>query len=126
MIQNKKNQSGYIALIALLIVSAAGLTIGLAVSISGIEEIQVSHGSTQATKAKNLANTCVEDGLERLRNSFVNYSGSLSINGNSCIIDIVVSGSNAVINATGTVDIYNQKLVIQVDNSLAITSWTEE
>lgn len=120
-----KTQRGYIALVSLLVISATGLTIGLAVSIAGIEEIQISHGVTQATKAKNLANTCVEDGLERLRNSFISYSGSLSIDGDSCIIDIVVTGSAALINATGTVDIYNQKLVVQVDSSLAITSWVE-
>jgi len=108
---NIKQQNGYIALVSLLVVATAGLTIGLAVSISSIEEIQISHGLTQSTKAKNLANACAEDSLERLRNSFVSISQySLSIGSNSCIIDVAVTGSAATINATGTVDIYNQKV----------------
>ena len=122
-----KNQRGYIALVALLVISTTGLTIGLAVSIAGIEEIQISHGVTQASKAKNLANSCAEDGLERLRNSFTSITQyTLSIGSDSCIIDIVVAGSSALLNATGTVGIYNQKLVVQVDSSLEVTSWSEK
>ena len=121
-----RSQRGYIALVALLVIATTGLTIGLAVSIAGIEEIQISHGVTQAAKAKNLANSCVEDGLERLRNSFVSITQyTLSIGSDSCIIDVVVTGGTALINATGTVDIYNQKLVVQVDSSLEVTSWSE-
>jgi len=124
--RNIKQQNGYIALVSLLVVATAGLTIGLAVSISGIEEVQLSHGLTQSIKAKNLANACVEDGLERLRNSFVSISQyTLSIGSNSCIIDVVVGGSAATVNATGTVDIYNQKIQVQVDDTLSVTSWTE-
>lgn len=125
MIRQQK-QGGYIALIALLIIAAAGLTIGIAVSLSGIEELQSSFGSTQASIAKNLANACIEDGLEKLRNNFVDYSGTLSINLNSCIITIDVSGSNATLTATGFIDTYSQKIQIQVDNNLDVIAWQEE
>ncbi len=125
-LQATSYQGGYIALIALLIVVAAGLTIGIAVSLQGIEEIQVSFASIQAASAKSLANSCIEEGLEHLRNNWVNYSGSLSIGGDSCIINTVINGSNATLTANGTVDIYNQKIQIQVDNNLNIISWQEE
>ena len=121
-----KNQRGYIALIALLIVVAAGLTIGIAVSLGGIEEIQMSFGGSRAAQAQSLANACIEDGLERLRNNWANYSGSLLIGGNSCIINTVVSGSNATLSAVGNVDIYSQKIKIQVDNNLDVIAWQEE
>lgn len=121
-------QGGYVALMALLIIAATGLTIGLAVSISGIEEVQTSYSVSQAAKSRSLASACIEDGLERLRNDFINYSGSLSIGDNSCIIEIVVTGNQAIINATGTVEIYNQKIqaaVNEVNNSLEVISWVE-
>ena len=127
LMNNKfKNQKGYIALISLLVVVAAALTIGIAVSIGAIEEIQVSFGGSRAATAKVLANTCIEDGLERLRNNWANYSGSLSINEDSCIINTAINGSSAILTATGTVDIYKQKIEVQVDNNLDITTWQEE
>ena len=121
-----KNQEGFIALIALLIVVAAGLTIGIAVSLGGIEEIQTSFGIGQAGKAKNLANSCIEEGLGRLRENWANYSGSLSIGGNSCIINTVINGSLANVTAIGTVDVHTQKIQIQVDNNLNVIAWQEE
>ncbi|MFA5022377.1 MAG: hypothetical protein WC508_04835 [Patescibacteria group bacterium] len=122
----RQRQGGYIALIALLIVAAAGLTIGLAVSFSGIDEIKTSFSLTQAAKAKSLASACAEDGLERLRQNWNNYSASLSINGNSCIINTVADINNATISALGTVDIYTQKIQVQVDNNFNVISWQEE
>ncbi len=125
-LQATSSQGGYIALIALLIIAAAGLTIGIAVSLSGIDELQSSYGQTQAMAARSLANTCIEDGLERLRQSFVDYSWSLSIDSNFCIISVVVNGSSAILTATGTVEVYNQKIQVQVDNNLNVISWLEE
>lgn len=124
--KNFNKQRGYIALIALLIVAAAGLTIGIAVSLRGIEEVQISYAGSQAAKARSLANACLEDGLEHLRNNWTNYSGSLSIGSNFCIIDTVVNGSSATLTAIGTVDIYSQKIQIQVDNTLEVVFWQEE
>ena len=123
---NNKNQQGYIALIALLIVVAAGLTISLAVSMRGIEEIMVSFDTSEAAKAKSLANACIEDGLERLRNNWNDYSKTLLINDNSCIINTVIDGNNATVTATGTVDIYSQKIQVQVDHNLEVMTWQED
>ncbi|MFA6254411.1 MAG: hypothetical protein WC675_00070 [Patescibacteria group bacterium] len=123
---NGNKPKGYIALVALLIIAAAALTIGIAVSLTGIEDLQISFGRTQAETAKNLANTCLEDGLERLRNSWGSYSGSLSVGENSCIIRTDIDGSTAILHATGTVGIYTQKIQIQVDNNLDVVTWQEE
>ena len=120
------NQSGYIALIALLIVAAAALTIGITVSLSGLDELQVSFGHSQAQTAKALAQTCVEAGLEQLRQNFVNYSTSLSFGAGSCIINIVVSGGTASFEARGSVDIYQQRIQGQLANNLEVISWQEE
>lgn len=120
----KKNPQGYIALISLLLVVSAGLTIGLAVSLGGIDELQMSLGNSQSVRAKSLANSCIEDGLERLRNNWANYTGTLSIDSDSCIINIVIS-SNATLTAVGTADIYTQEIITVVDSNLNIISWSE-
>ena len=119
-------QDGYIALIALLVVVSAALTISIAVSLEGIEEIQMSYSGSQSASAKTLANACIEEGLERLRNNWVNYSGLLSVDGNSCIINTVVNGSDAVLTAESTVDINTQKIEIQVDSDLNVITWQED
>lgn len=119
----RRRRGGYIALIALLIVAAAGLTISIAVSLSGIEEIQISYSNSVATKAKSLANSCLEEGLERLRNNWTNYSGALSIAGGSCIINTEITDNVATLTAFGTVDIYTQKIQIQVNNDLEVINW---
>ncbi|MBI3291073.1 hypothetical protein HYZ76_02205 [Candidatus Falkowbacteria bacterium] len=125
-IANFRPQGGYIALIALLVVAAAGITIGIAVSLTSIEEIQVSFGISQAAKAKSLAGACIEESLERLRNDWNNYSGSLSIDGNLCIMNTVINGSTATVESIGSIDIYQQKIKIQVDNNFSVIAWQEE
>ncbi len=120
-----KNRNGYIALTSLLIVAAVGLTIGISVSLRGMEEVQLSYGGSQAAGSKMLANACIEEGLERLRKNWVSYSGSLSFGANSCIIDSVVTDNNASLVATGSIDVYSQKIQIQVNNSFDVLSWQE-
>jgi hypothetical protein len=121
-----KNQQGYIALLSLLIVVAAGLTIGLTLSLAGIDEMQVSASRSEAARASTIAQACIEEGLERLRESFSNFSTTLSLNGDSCILSVTVSGPSATVAATGTVDTYIQKITMTVDTSLEVTSWIEE
>lgn len=117
---------GYVALIALLIVAAAGITIGLAMSLAGIDEIQSSYGASQAVRARSFASACLEDGLERLRRGWASHSGGLSIAGDSCILTTAVSGSSATVTATGTVDIYNHRIQVVVGSDLTVTAWQEE
>ncbi len=118
-----QERGGYIALISLLIVSAAALTIGIAVSLRGIEEIQMSYSSQKAAEAENLADVCIEEGLENLRNIWADYSNSLFFGSNSCIINTEVDASNAILYATGTADVYTQKIEVKVDTNLDVIYW---
>ena len=121
-----KPQQGFIALIALLVIAAAGLTIGLSVSLVGIEELQITLSHNQSARARALANSCIEEGLERLRNDFSNYAGTLSIDGDSCIINVTVNGSTAFLSATGTFETSTQIIKVDVNNNLEVTSWQEK
>lgn len=119
-------QQGFVALIALLVVAAAGLTIGLTVSLAGIDELQSSYGQSQALKARAVASACVEEGLEQLRRNWANDSRTLSIGPDSCILTTVTSAGSATVAAIGTVGIYQHKIQVTVDSGLEVTAWQEE
>jgi len=121
--QPSRQPNGYVALIALLVVSAAGLTIGLAVSLRGIEEIQLSFGFSQAAKAQAAANGCIELGLEHLRSVGTPLQTELSIGGISCILEATLVGPNAELHATSTVGEYTRTIAVQRDASGEIMSW---
>ncbi|MDD2807540.1 MAG: hypothetical protein PHW95_03420 [Patescibacteria group bacterium] len=126
MINYQKKPNGYIALTSLLIIATAALTIGLAVSLNSIDSIQSSYGHSQSARAEAAANAGIEEGLQKLRKNWSSYSGSLSINDDSCTINIVTSGSTASIEAVGKADEYFQKILIHVDSQLSILNWQEE
>ena len=119
-------QRGFISLVALLVVVTAGLTIGIAVNLAGLQELQTSLDFSQARRAQLMANGCIEEGLNKLRTSFSSFATTLSFGNGSCILQVIVLGSNATLLATGTVDIYNQKIQVQVDSTLSVVSWQEE
>jgi len=120
---NTKKQGGYIALISMLIVAAVSLTISMAVSLRGIEELQMSFASSQGARASNLADTCLEEGLNRLRQTWADYTINLSIGDNSCIITVDETGTEASLEAYGIVDNFTKKAYAEVDNNLEITLW---
>ncbi len=122
---NHKSRSGYIALIALMVIATAGLTAALQVSMSGIEEVKTSFMRTQVATARTAATACAEEGLERLRQSFTNYATTLSVNNTSCILTIGVSGTTATLLVTATSDRVTQSLHIEVDDQRNIITWEE-
>jgi len=122
----KNQRPGFIALIALLIVASAALSLGIAANLSGFDELKAALAGSRVVQARALVQSCVEDNLEGLRNNFISKSSSLSNSDGSCIINVAVDGSYAYINATGTVDIYNQKIQATVDNQLNVINWQED
>ncbi|MBN1779253.1 MAG: hypothetical protein JW816_03475 [Candidatus Buchananbacteria bacterium] len=127
MVEDKKEKNrGFIALVALLIVASVALTFGITANMSGFNELKNALASGQVVGARALARSCVEDGLESLRNNFVAKNESLSNQAGSCILNVVVNGNNAILSAIGTVDIYNQKIEVTVDNNLNVISWQED
>ncbi len=119
------NSEGYIALMTLLIVAALGLTIGITISLRGVEELQLSYGTQQARAARVVTVSCVEESLERLRNNFVSHTFTLQVGADSCILQTSVSGSSATIRATSTVDVFTQHIEVTLDSDRNITDWKE-
>ena len=124
--KSKAPPSGYIALIALLLVTTAALTIGLAVSLRGLNELQAGLAVSEAAVARSTVNACIEDGLERLRTSWINYTGTLSTGNDSCTIMVTILGNSATVNSLSTSNGYTQSSTVQVSNQLEIVNWSDE
>ena len=125
-----KNKKGYIALISVLIVGAAGIAVTLSLLFLGTGANRTSFAFEQANQAKALANSCVEEALQQIRDStlFVG-NDNLAFDQGICAYTVVSQGSeNRTIEAWGTVGttIRRVKVVVQGINPLVeVVSWLE-
>jgi len=76
--QITNNNSGFVALISVLILSAIILSISIGLSLRSVEESKISLAEQESNKALALATLCAEQALMKLEKS-LNYSGNESI-----------------------------------------------
>lgn len=119
------NQKGYIALIALIIISVVVLFIGVSVSFSGISELQMGFAGSQSAKALNFAEACVEESLEKLRTTWGGGAISLNFDDGLCTATIEVGGNVATITSLGQVGDYTREVQVEVSSNLQIDAWQE-
>lgn len=126
-------QKGQIALIAILIISAAVLIVSLTISSMGVNETLMSFDEQQSEQAFQMADGCVNEALLRLRRVYdgeeASYTGeTLNFGANSCTINITTQGQNRIINVAATV---NSKIIRKIqatvrwNPSFALTNWQE-
>lgn len=125
-----KNESGYIALIAVLIVGAVSLAATVGVLLSGTDTQRSVLTQQQSAQALGLATSCAEESLQLMHDTTTfTGSGNMSLGTGSCLYTITnTGGQNRVIDTTGTVDNVVRKLKVYVtigSTSISITSWQE-
>lgn len=125
-------EGGFIALISLLTVLSITLAIGLSVALLGIEESRMGFDQSQSFSAFYNADGCMEEAFMRIKRNADYAGGSLSINGNSCTIEVAADGSQRVITAYSTVDDFIRKTRATVTLTitpkiikLTLNSWQE-
>ena len=121
----KKNQQGIVALITILIISSIVLMITVSLSWRSGSELQLSWWTNQSTKVYGLANSCIEHGLNKLRLNWEDYSGSLVLDENSCIINITTTVDSATLISTATINSLQRSITAVVNNDLVFTNWQE-
>lgn len=111
------NQSGFTALVTLVVISSVALLIALSVNLISLSEMQMGFDRNRSFRAFWAAEACLDEAKIRLkRNS--NYSGgSLIIDANvECLSLVVQNGQKRIITTTGTVDdIIIRRIEAQVD-----------
>jgi len=88
-------------------------------------ELQMSRWTNQYEQAYSLADSCLEEGLNKLRLNWQNYNGNLEIDSNSCIIEIETTVNLATVAVMATVDQINRSIIATIDQNFQFTNWQE-
>jgi len=126
----EKSSAGYVTLISVLITSAVGIAIVVSVILLGLSNSRSAFLKEQSSQARVLADACVEEALQQIRDSApFTGTGSVSLGQGDCDYTVVSGGGqNRTITATGTVDNVVRKARVIIDGinpQLSIVSWEE-
>lgn len=126
----KHTSDGYVALLSVLIIGAAATAISLTLLISGVNSQQSALATQQAIQARELANGCAEEALQKVHDSTL-YTGSGTLNLDTisyCNYTVLNAAGVATISSTGVVNSVVKKLVVYAtinSTNITITSWQE-
>ena len=124
------SQSGYITLLALLIVGVIGIAITSSILLSGVGSTQYTLTGQQGALARTYVQACAEEGLQQLRdNTAFTGIGSLSFSEGACSYDVDNTGGDTRrIRASSTVDAIIRRVEVSVDAlspQITISSWED-
>lgn len=127
----KSSKEGYIAFTSLLIISTVTIAVATSVALLGVNELKTSLTHKKGQEAYVIAQSCIEESLQRLKNDSSYNGGSLNVGNGSCTINISGTDPDYVIIAngilTGPPD-YSKKINAQVkraQGTIVITNWQE-
>ncbi len=124
-----KNRKGYITLISVLLVSAAGVMISLSIILLGNASSRTSFALQQSNQARALSNACVEKALQQIMASNFTGSGNITEGFGVCTFTVTSQGGeNRTIDAVGNVDGRVRKARVMINDiipQINISSWQE-
>lgn len=124
------SQGGYVALIAVLIVGAAALAIGVTTLSVGADSQRTALVEQQSKQARNLASACAQEALQLVHDNIA-FAGTntMTLGQGTCTYSVVVAtGTTRTITTTGTVGNVVRKIQASVtinSTSISISSWQE-
>jgi hypothetical protein len=125
----KEINKGYIALISVILISAIGVAIMVAVISSGINASKTDFSLQQSGSARSMAVSCAEEALQKILETATTSSiGNLTIALGTCSYLIVSSSSIITINASGFLGGVTSKIKVVVSStspSITLSSWEE-
>lgn len=121
---------GFVTLISVLIVAAIGLTIATSMLLSGLTAGRTGFALIQSYQSKALADGCMEEALERIRESGpFTGTGTLSLGPGLCSYTVISKGGqNRTATSSATVGTQVRKVKVTIDKInpvIHITSWQE-
>ena len=127
---SRNSNTGYVALITVLVIGAVGTAIAVSVILLGLGSSRTSFALEQSNQAKALANACAEEALQQIRDSTpFTGTGSLTLGQGTCGYTVVNDGGeNRTVTASGTVGTVVRKIKIIVNTinpAINLTSWQE-
>jgi len=122
------NEKGQMALLSLLIVLVAVLTMGLSMNLLSIKEMKISFTESESSKAFYFADACIEEALMRLKRDHNYKGGSLNVDNIYCIITVTANGNQRTIISKGTMGNKVKKIEMIVNfvgRKIEVVSWKE-
>jgi len=126
----RAGEAGYIALISVLITSAAATAICLSLLQTGTDSQRSILIEQQSKQARSLAVACAEEAMQVIHDNIA-YSGTNTLilgRGSCTYIIAVTAGSTRSLSASGTVGNVVRKIQAYAtinSTSISITSWQE-
>lgn len=131
MLDDKTKSSGFIALVAVLVLGAVGVSVGISLILLGLGSSRTAFALEQSNQAKALANACAEEALQKIMES-TSFSGSstISLGNGSCTYTVSVTGQSRLITTSSTVGTIIRKVKIRLTIhpqtlKFNIASWQE-
>jgi hypothetical protein len=126
-----KSESGFILLLSVLILGALGAAVTVSLLQLGLSASRTANTIELSQAARDLANTCAEEAIERLtRDNTYAAGATITLGNGTCTIN-TISGSgdvNREVQVTGEVQNVDRKVEVYIDNLAApvtISSWQE-
>lgn len=125
-----ENTTGFVTLVAVLLVGVVGISIGLSILLLGLGSSRTSFAIEQSNQAKALANACAEEALEQMRDSTsFSGSGSFSLGQGICTYTVTnLGGQNRIVATFGIVGTMVRKVKVVIDKinpKIHVVSWLE-
>lgn len=122
--------SAYITLMSVLVVGAVGGAIAVSLMLLGFGSSRTSFAAEQSIQAQALANACLEEALQRVRESTsFTGNGDLTLGSGSCAFSVTSQGpENRTLEISGTIGTIIQRTVVtieEIDPRIIVTSWQE-
>lgn len=129
-ISKNEQSKGFIALISVLVVGAIVIAIALSLLLLGIGNSRTSFAIEQSYQAKSLANACVEEALQKIRDSTpFTGGGNLAFGRGACAYTVTSQGAqNRTIIASGAVGTIIRKVKViinKINPDIIVVSWQE-
>ena len=121
------NDKGYVAIATVLVVGFVMLSVGMAVTLNSINEIQSSFAETQKEEAIGFVESCVQDALIDINKNNA-LTGSIVLPDGTCAVTINSQvGNNWDFSITGTYLGYkkNMRVTATRTSTVTLTSWIE-
>lgn len=131
-----QHKSGFVALLTVVIIGAAALTLAYGAAMLGLGELEAGYAEQRGQEAFVATDGCMEESLRRLRLDLA-YSGSnFSFTGGNptCTVSVIdLGGGQRRITGTGSVnagsDNYRKTIqmivTIGAGNRITVNSWQE-
>lgn len=125
-----KQPGGFVALISVLVVGAAGVAVAVSLLLLGVGAARTSIAAIQSQQGKSLANACAEEALERVREK-TSFTGNetIALGLGTCNFAVTSQGGeNRTVTASGTVGgvVRKTKIIInKINPTIQVVSWQE-